>query len=152
MEQMEFKVLMEQLVSIRKEVYEYQERIQKIQREIQEMSVDGFVVTDSVTCGRKGKKPLRTVKITGFPQSYYNQRIALLKKRILLQAKKEQELLEKIMEAEEEIKEINDSRIRRILTLRYIDDLSWVQVANRIGGKATADSCRNALDRFFGKR
>lgn len=152
MEQVEFKILIEQLASVREEVEECRKRVQKIKQEIQRMNEDGFVVSDSVTCGRKGKKPLKTVKITGFPRPYYNQRVALLSQRIKTLAEKEQRLLEVIVNVEEEIEKIKDSRMRRILTMRYIDGLSWVQVAHRIGKKATADSCRKQVERFFEKK
>jgi len=35
---------------------------------------------------------------------------------------------------------IDDSLIQQIFTLRFINRLSWQQVANRIGGGNTADS------------
>ena len=44
---------------------------------------------------------------------------------------------------------IEDSRIRRIMRYRYIDDLNWVQVAHRMGKNHTAESCRKAHDRFL---
>ena len=62
---------------------------------------------------------------------------------------KEEELLEMINQVDDYINSIKDSRIRRIMRYRYIDDLNWVQVARRIGKKATADSCRMAHDRFL---
>ncbi len=44
---------------------------------------------------------------------------------------------------------VPDSLMRQILTLRYVNGLSWVQVAMSIGGGNTADSVRKAHDRFL---
>lgn len=145
----EFQSLLEQLSSMREEVKEHRIRVCQIQQEIQRMDAGEVVVSDSVTCGKKGKKPLKIVKITGFPKPYYHQRIALFHQRVQLLEKKEQALLKLIVKAEEEIESIKDSRMRRILTMRYLDGLSWVQVAHKMGGKATADSCRKQVERFW---
>lgn len=151
-ESMNLGELLNQLADMQQEVEERRLRARKLQDEIDGMDSKGFVVADSVACGKKGKKPIKTVKIVGFPWPYYQNRRILLDKRIRILAEKEQELLEVITALEEKIDSIGDSRMRRILSLRYIDGLSWVQVAHRIGGNATADSCRNAQDRFLGKR
>lgn len=145
----EFQSLLEQLSSMREEVKEQRIRVQKIRQEIQRMDAGEFVVSDSVTCGKKGKKPLKTVKITGIPQPYYHQRTALFHQRVQLLEKKEQVLLKLIAKTEERIESVKDSRMRRILMMRYLDELSWVQVAHKMGGKATADSCRKQVERFW---
>lgn len=46
---------------------------------------------------------------------------------------------------------VSDSLMRQILTLRYVNGMSWVQVAMSIGGGNTADSVRMAHDRFLWK-
>lgn len=48
------------------------------------------------------------------------------------------------------IQSINDSYIRQILTLRYINHLPWRQIARSIGNN-TEDSVRKAHDRFLAK-
>lgn len=48
------------------------------------------------------------------------------------------------------INSVNDSFIRQILGLRYIDGKSWQGIANEIGGN-TADSIRMAHNRFLRK-
>ena len=40
-------------------------------------------------------------------------------------------------------------RMQRIIRYRYIEELSWQQIANKMGRKATADSVRKELERFF---
>ena len=48
------------------------------------------------------------------------------------------------------IAQIDDSQIRLIFTLRYMDSLSWHQVAWRLGGN-TADSVRMIHNRFLAR-
>ena len=57
-----------------------------------------------------------------------------------------------LLDLEESIQQVEDSRIRRILRFRYVDGLSWVQVACQMGGKNTADSCRMALKNYLAKK
>ena len=40
-------------------------------------------------------------------------------------------------------------RMQRIIRLRYFEDMSWEDVAKRMGRKATADSVRMELERFL---
>lgn len=47
------------------------------------------------------------------------------------------------------ITSVDDSFIRLILTLRYIDGCSWKKVAISCGGGNTEDSVRKAHDRFL---
>lgn len=44
---------------------------------------------------------------------------------------------------------IEDSYIRQIIALRFVDGLTWFQVAQRIGGNNTEDGVRKALERFL---
>ena len=48
------------------------------------------------------------------------------------------------------IAEIGDSQTRLIFTLRYVDNLSWHQVAWRLGGN-TSDSVRMIHNRYLAK-
>ena len=40
------------------------------------------------------------------------------------------------------IASLDDSLLRQIIMLRFIDGKNWVQVANAIGGNVTPDNCR----------
>ena len=42
-------------------------------------------------------------------------------------------------------------RMQRIIRYRYLEGLTWEQVAMRMGRRATADSVRKELERFFEK-
>ena len=47
---------------------------------------------------------------------------------------------------------VNDSLMREILTLRFVEGLSWEDVAYDIGGKNTPDSVRMLCNRFLRKK
>lgn len=63
----------------------------------------------------------------------------------------ELELLETLNQVEKFIASVEDSRMRRIITLRVIDNLSWNSVADRIGGGNTEDSVKKSFYRFMEK-
>lgn len=50
------------------------------------------------------------------------------------------------------INSINDSEMRMILSLRYINGLCWEQVAQSISPYASGESVRKAHDRFLKKK
>lgn len=47
------------------------------------------------------------------------------------------------------INSIEDSYIRQILTLRYVNGLSWQQIAHHMGGGNTSDGVRMACNRYL---
>lgn len=63
------------------------------------------------------------------------------KKRIRYEAVKQ--------ELEEAIDKCDDYRISLIMKYRFIDLLTWQQIANRIGGNNTADGVRKACNRYI---
>ncbi len=60
-------------------------------------------------------------------------------------------LLELQTKVEEEISKLPTSRLRMIFEFKYIDNLSWQQVAWRIGNKATEDSVKKEYYRYLEK-
>lgn len=134
---------------LRQKVFDLEKRIEK-------MNTKGYYVSDVVSCGRKGKKPLGTVRVSGFPHEKYNQIKEELGKQEDNLKKEEQELLELITKVEEYISTIDDIEMRNILELYYVDDLNWVQVASRMNAidkkkKYTNESCRKKYERFLKK-
>lgn len=61
----------------------------------------------------------------------------------------ETKLTQTLIDLETEIQNIDDSFIRHLIRLRYIDGLAWRQVAQNIGGNNTADSIRIAVHRYL---
>lgn len=123
------------------------------------MTTDQGLVSDVVACGKKRCKSLKTVRITGYDIKRAGRvSVKLTEERCRLRLL-EEELLELLTQAEEYIESIEDIEIRNILSLYYIEDMTWVQVAagmndlyGRKGKKAYTDSaCRHKHDRFFEK-
>lgn len=152
---MERNILVE-YVDMLEEIKDLKRRIQDDQKKINQLSQT--IVSDSVTCGKKGKKPLRTVKIKGFPNMEINRRIGLLKKRKAKMMLLESDLLEKQIQVEEYIDGIDKSELRMMFRLYYLDNLTWYQVALQMNQifpkrriKYTEDSCRMRNKRYFEK-
>ena len=152
---MERNILVE-YVDMLEEIKDLRRRIQDDQKKIDQLSQT--IVSDSVTCGKKGKKLLRTVKIKGFPNMEINRRIGLLKKRKAKMMLLESDLLEKQVQVEEYIDGIDKSELRMMFRLYYLDNLTWYQVALRMNQvfpkrriKYTEDSCRMRNKRYFEK-
>lgn len=148
-EQIELKELIGQLGDLKKEIGEKQERIERLKEELSAMK-RGYTESDIVSLGKRGKKSLGSRKITGFPDERYENRKRLLDRRLRQQEDRQQDLLELVTAIEEKISTVEHSGLRRILELKYIEGLSWVQVAHRTG--KSADACRMACERFLEKQ
>ena len=101
---------------------------------------------------QKSKKSLGTLYVDGFPyREYSRKKTALYLYKAQLE-NAELELLELTNEVEDYIQSLNDSRIRRIIRYRFIDSLTWRQVATRMGGRATEESVRKEFERFMDEK
>ena len=139
------KEILIQYSDLQEEVKEVRERIEKTEKQIAKIEDEGNVI-DSV-CGGNGG--IQHFKIEGFPYPEYSRKKTLLYARKATLASLEMELLETLNQVEEFIASVDDSRMRRIITLRFIDNLSWNKVADRIGGNNTEDSVKKAFYRFM---
>ena len=138
------KQVLIQYTDLQKECKELRRRIENLEQQIAQIESDGTVV-DKVMGGNGGLQPF---KIEGFPYPEYSRKKTLLYARKATLSELELELLETVNSVEEFIKSIQDSHMRRIITLRVIDGLSWNKVADRMGGNNTENSVRKAFDRF----
>lgn len=143
----EYADMKEEIKDLRRRIDEDQKRIDQLRRTI---------VTDSVSCGKKGKKPIRTVKIKGFPKVEIERRVALMEKRQAKLQMLETDLVEKQLQVEEYIQTIEKSELRIMFRLYYIDSLTWYQVALKMNQmfpkrriKYTEDNCRIRHNRFL---
>lgn len=143
----EYADMKEEIKDLRRRIADDQKRIDQLRRTI---------VTDSVSCGKKGKKPIRTVKIKGFPQVEIERRVALMEKRQAKLEMLETDLIEKQLQVEEYIQTIDRSELRIMFRLYYIDNLTWYQVALRMNQifpkrriKYTEDNCWRRHKRFL---
>ena len=119
---------------------------------------NAMVVGDTVTMGKKGKKPLGTVKVEGQPIRTISRKQKAWERKIALLEQREADLLEKQNEVEEYIQQIKKSEIRIMFRLYYLDDLPWYKVAIRMNQmfpnrriKYTEDNCKQKHKRYFDK-
>ena len=145
------KSILSEYADMKEEIKDLRRRIVEDQKKIDQLKQT--VVSDSVSCGKKGKKPIRTVKIKGFPRMEINHRIALMEKR-----KAKLQMLEKQMQVEEYIQSIEKSELRTMFRLYYIDSLTWYQVALKMNQmfpkrriKYTEDNCKQRHKRYLEK-
>ena len=129
------------------EVKDLRRRIEKLQDNIDKL----VPVKDSVKGTRKDGT-IGSITVSGYPVPVYYRYKNQLEKREAALRKKEAELLGLVNTVEEYITGINDSKMRRILRYRYIDNMSWTKIAFRMGKKYTAESCRKLHNRFFEKK
>lgn len=138
------KKILVQYADLQQEVIEIREKVEKLEQQIDKIESEGAVI-DKVMGGEGGLQPF---KIEGFPYPEYSRKKTLLYARKATLSELELELLETLNEVESFISSINDSHIRRIVSLRVVDGLSWNKVALKMGGGNTEDSVRKAFDRF----
>ena len=145
----EYADMKEEIKDLRRRIADDQKRIDQLRRTI---------VTDYVSCGKKGKKPIRTVKIKGFPQVEIERRVALMEKRQAKLEMLETDLIEKQLQVEEYIQTIDKSELRIMFRLYYIDSLTWYQVALKMNQmfpkrriKYTEDNCKQRHKRYLEK-
>lgn len=115
--------------------------------ESQIANLEPLIVNDKVT----GSSPFfpytaMSFRIEGVDSDDYNRRIKRLQNKLI---KRKEELLQLNCEANKFIENINDSLVRQILTLRYIEGLNWYDVADRIGENNTSESVRKIAERFL---
>ncbi len=109
--------------------------------------IDYTITTDSV----KGSSPYfpyteRNFLITGVDYQGYDNKLNRLQRKL---SRRIDELIDLVEETNDYINNIDDSLIRQIITLRYINGLEWKQVAASIGGNNTADSVRKIAERYL---
>ena len=150
------KNILIEYADMKEEIKDLRRRIEQNKKELSRLN--GQIVMDSVSCGKKGKKPLGTVKITGRPVTAISQKESLLNKRIRRLEELEEELLELTIQVDEYIETIEKSELRIIFRLYYVDDMSWFQVALKMNQmfpkrkvKYTEDNCRMRHNRFLEK-
>lgn len=129
----DLKFLVAQLNDLKAEIEEKEIKIQELQCELEKINKSNYLEADVVSYGKKGKKSLGTARITGFPYPYYQQKKVLLEKRICNLANRQQKLLELITVIEEKIEGVSDSKVRRILSLRYVEGLKLKEIEERTG-------------------
>ena len=141
------KSILSQYSDLLKEKTELQNRIAKTKKQIERIEEEG-TVKDTVSGGSGGTQHF---VVEGYPLPEYSRKRTLLIIREKNLGELEIQISEILNEIENFISQIDDSRMRRIISLRFIDNLSWNQVADKIGGGNTEDSVRKAFTRYMEK-
>ncbi|MCR1918757.1 hypothetical protein NSA48_06890 [Frisingicoccus caecimuris] len=148
------KNILVQYSAMKEEIKDIRRRIEKDRKELDRLNK--LVVSDSVTCGKKGKKPIRTVKIQGRPVAAISRKESALKKHIYQLEQKEAELMELTIQAEEYINSIDKSELRMMFRLYFIDNLTYLKVAEKMNymfpkrKKSYSDeNVKKRIQRFF---
>lgn len=145
----DIKRALEQYNSLKQEKADNERIINNIEKRIAELEEKGYKEKDSVSGGNGG---IQHFSIEGFPYPRYHREKSLLILRKKRWSETEEKLDKQISEIEEYINSIDDSQMRRMIKYKYIEELSWQQVAERMGGGNTADGCRMAVDRYLKKQ
>ena len=101
-----------------------------------ERDIERLEELQSALCGS-------TSSISGLPH------ISALQDRTGLYVSLIDELREQIVERVCE--SVTDPVVREIITLRYLDNLSWRDIAQQLGGGNTPDSVRMLLNRYLAR-
>ena len=142
------KELLSQYTSLLKERDEVEASIGRLEKQISKIESDGTVI-DSVKGGFGG---IQRFVIEGFPNDSVE-----IKRRLLRIRKRQLELLDnRILAQINEIEAFmwsvpNNSPIRMIVRLRYIENMQWDDVADRFGPGYTEDSVKKMFYRYLDK-
>lgn len=149
--------------SVLTEYADEKEEIKDLRRRIEEDSrtidkLNNMIIVDSTTCGKKGEKPIKTVRVRGIPENSIRRKKKALERKIALMEKLTEELLEKQTQVEEYIQKIKKSRTREIFRLYYIEGMNWEMTAAKMNymfpkkrNPFTGDSCRMEHNRLLAK-
>lgn len=138
------KNILIQYSSLQEEIKEVRDRIAQTEKQIQEIEKEGSLLER-----KPGGVAGISHQIDGVPYLEYNRKKTLLYSRKATLTSLELELMETVNQIEEFIASLDDSRIRRIINLRFVENLSWGKVAARIGGGNTEDSIKKMFYRFM---
>ena len=144
------KEILRQYYSLRREIKEEEIRISKLERDILNTAPRHVEVTDVVTTGKRGKKPLGSIKISGFgDQTSINRKRSMLREHKARKELKLARLEALVCDVEDFIDSIPDSETRRIMRFFYLDGLTWAETAAAMGEGYSADACRMKVKRIL---
>ena len=153
------KHILNQYTDLQQEIVETKEKIENLENQIKKLEKRiadieaGEIVKDKVRGGLGG---IQSFTIEGIPtKEYQKKKMELYIKKELIENRKntlktlELEILRQLSEIEEFIKSLSDSYLRQIVTLRVIKGLTWLEVAEKVGGGNTEDRVRMMYNRCF---
>lgn len=133
------------------EIKDIKRRIKSMQSEINKLSIVSDCVKGTRLDGTYG-----SIRITGYPQSEYDQKKKALDRNIALLQEKEVELAQMMEQAERYIESVSKSELRTMFRLYHMDGLIWVQVAHQMNRMYpnrripyTEENCKQRHKRYF---
>ena len=122
-----------QLYHLKKEITDLGERLYKLK-------------TEAYAASSANLSGMPTAKSNASRTERFAVEIAALEDMI---SDRQDRCIDELFKLEQWINTIEDSRLRLIFTYRFVNRLSWVQVAFRIGGYETEDSVKKACYRYL---
>lgn len=136
---MELKQL-EQFMDKTREIEILENRITEMQQEATDY------VSDTVTASSSTfPYTQHTVRITGIDIKKID-RLNRVKDKLI---NRKHELYKELEEIETFIENVEDSKVRQIIELRYIKGMAWNPVAEKVYGYPNGDTARKKIKRFF---
>lgn len=131
-----------------KQIKYLKNEIKMLKNQITEL--DYTSTTDTVT-GSDASFPytFHSIKIRGIDYQGYINKLNRYQRRL---ERRVEELIDLLEETTDYIDNIDDSQIRQIITLRYVNGLEWGQVAAKMGGNNTADGVRMIHNRYLERK
>jgi len=147
------KEILVQYCSLQAEIRDLHRRIQDTEKFLADPPIVGDVVKGTRKDGTIGP-----IKITGIPDREYGKKKALYRMRREQMKLKEEELLELTCQVEEFIESLQNSELRTIFRLYFIDGYRYTQVAKCMNDlhperdiKYTDENVKKKIQRFFNK-
>lgn len=140
---MDLKKELQQYTQTKKLIKEYENRIEKIRKDMNEIISDLAVGSSQYFPYNKTRYRIEGLDIK--LRSKYESLVEKLKENKI-------KLIDKEIEIETYLDTLENGRIRRILTKKYFEDESYVMIALEMSGKnskCTEDSIRMEHDRFL---
>lgn len=148
------KKIIVQYNNLKSEEKEVRAKIAQLECEIDRLEME-LAKIDTITDVVKGSNGER-VHVRGYGRNYSAIKNEILTKQLLIEQRikllnvLEFEIVAQATEVEDFILGINDSFMRRLISYRVLDDLTWGEVAIKMGGNNTEDSVRMAFNRYLG--
>jgi hypothetical protein len=131
---------------MRRECEDLKVRIKNIEIELTDF--ENRFCTKDITFGGAGGIKHFTVEGIRY-QEYTRKKTQLMQRKLRMETLKK-ELESKLMEVEQYIDSVDDSRKRLIMRYKYIDGLSWPQIAGKMG--VTESSVRMEIKRYMDEK
>lgn len=133
---------LDNLIHLEKEIDEIDDQIDKLTNKIY---CKGNYIADTVRDYSEDARG-KIIVIRGYDHKKHEKKMQALIDKM---SKAKDHYLDELNQLQDGINGIEDSEIRRIIKLKFVEGLSWPNVAKRMGPYATEDSVRMRLDRYI---